>query len=246
MKVHLHSVLDDFQMLRDYATRHALASQKGQRETVASVQTVPRKQGRDPPENTATQATERVGGEARTTPEKLSRGEQMRDLFRVPHDGTPQTRAPHVCHHLSSSGESQEPQVPLTAHEDVLLQTAYPRSVPVHLLGHSVWLRTLAPKKGMEVSSLPNQSQPRGVTILSSHSQHASASCSRPCPKGVISQVSTLLVPLRCRSQWDCLHDFVHWTFFRLLYLHLSHSMYVIEEDSSSIMIPCCLAFLNF
>ena len=70
MNFHPHSVLDDFQMLRDYATRHALASQKGQRETVASVQTVPRKQGRDPPENTATQATERVGGEARTALEK--------------------------------------------------------------------------------------------------------------------------------------------------------------------------------
>ena len=271
MRFHLHSVLDEFQMLREYATRHALASHKGQRETHAPIPALPTKQGRDPPEKKTASTAESMGGEKEADVSKASRRKQMCDLFRVPHDGTPQTGAPHVCSHLSTPGQPQKTQASVDAHAHVLLQATDSRPVPVHLLGHAVRLRPCTPAEGMEVSSLSDQSDPRGVQILSRKCQRAFAHHlgtrqeklvrqlrTLPEPKKTtplsvwekhgehISQIGTTPVPFRFRSDWDCFHDFVHWTFFRLLYLHLSHTMYVIEEDSPTIMIPCCLAFLNF
>ena len=181
-------------MLREYATRHALASQKGQRETHAPVPTLPTKQGRDPKENKTASATESMGREARTAPENSSRGEQMRDLFRVPHDGTPQTGSLDVCSHLSSSGIPQEPQASVDAHAHVLLQATDSRSVPLYLLGHSVWLRPCTPEKRMEVSSLSDQSDPRGVQILPRECQRTFVSGTRS--EKLVQQLATLPEPV--------------------------------------------------
>ena len=91
-------------MLREYATCHALASQKGQRETVAPIPALPIKQERDSDQTTTTPTAKRVGGEARATPETISRRKQMCDLFRVSPDGAPQTGALDVRHHLPTAG----------------------------------------------------------------------------------------------------------------------------------------------
>ena len=194
MRFHPHSVLDEFQMLREYATRHALASQKGQRETHAPIPTLPTKQGRDPPENTATSAAESMGREKEADADKTSRGEQMRDLFRVSHDGTPQTGALDVCSHLSTPGQPQKTQASVDAHAHVLLQATDSRPMRVHLLGHSVRLRPCAPEKGMAVSSLSDQSDPRGHQILSRKCQRTFVSGTRQ--EKLVQQLATLPEPV--------------------------------------------------
>ena len=245
-----------FQMLREYATRHTLASQKGQRETHAPIPTLPTKQGRDPQETKTASAAEGMDREKEADVGKASRRKQMRDLFRVPHDGTPQTRTFIIRDHLPASRESKELEVSFTPDEDVLLSPAHTRQVPLRIPSHSVRIQTSSSETRMAVSSLSDQPHPRGVTTLSPDSQRASASCSRPCQKGIISQLGNLPVPLRCRSALDRFHDGVHSLFFHLLYLHLSHvhTVYVSVPprgfikpvEPEVIMLQCCLAFLNF
>ena len=135
--------------------------------------------------------------------------------------------------------------------EDVLLSPTHTRQVPLHLPSHPVRIQTSSSETRMAVSSLSDQPNPCGVTTLSPDSQRASASCSRPCQKGVISQLGNLPVPLRCRLRLDRFHDGVHSLFFHLLYLHLSHinTIYVSVPppvEPEVIMLQCCLAFLTF
>ena len=190
-------------MLRQYATRHALASQKGQRETntTSSESDAPLRAlsaRKDPGSHKADQDPmgSRPGTEKGADVGKTSRGEQMCDLHGVFPDRTSQTGAFIIRGHLPASRGSKELEISFAPDEDVLLSPTHTQHVPLRLPSHPVRLRALTPKKGMEVSSLPNQSHPRGVTILSPDSQCASASCSGTRPEELVQQLATLPEPV--------------------------------------------------
>ena len=203
MNVHLHSVLDEFQMLREYATRHALASQKGQRKTNPtssqsdpSLRALPAEQGRDPEKEKTTRATENLGREKKSTSGETSRGVQVRDLHGVFPDRTSQTGAFIIREHLPTSRESKELEISFAPDEDVLLSPTHTRQVSLRLPSHSVRMQTSSSETRMAVSSLSDQPHPRSVTTLSPDSQRASASCSGTRPEELVQQLATLPEPV--------------------------------------------------
>ena len=172
----------------------------------------------------------------------------MSGVLRVPSDGAPQARASGICSHLPASGEQETSEISVPPYEDVLLQTNGARPVPLCFFGKPIRLQAQRSEGAMAVSPLSDKLDTSGNTAFSTKCQRVFATRLRQCKKGIISQLGTLPVPLCCRSQWDCFHM----TFFRLLYLHLSQVntvMYTFtkeDQDIVQVMIPCCLAFLNF
>ena len=244
-------------MLRQYATRHALASQKGQRETDVHLRVLPREQRGTPEEEAGTRTEEsratipagtrteesRATTPAGTTPETIRRREQMCDLLRVSSDGAPQTRTSLLRHHLSPPGLPASTPVPIPSHEDVLLQTKNARPVSLCVPGLPIRVHESTSKEGMEMSSLPSQSDRCGEQILSKAGQrqtklvrkltHAS-DVFQEHGKGLC-QIDTTPVPFRRPSYWDRFYV----TLFRTMYL------YPFARDYDVNMILFCLALLN-
>ena len=243
-------------MLRQYATTHTIASQKGQRTAGSNPCVLPGTPRGTPTEEDRTRAEESRATRTRSSshPETVRRGQQVRHLLRVSSHGAAQTRASNVCNHLSSPGLPAQPPASIPTHEDVLLQAAHARPMSLRLPGLPVRVYESTSKDDMEMSSLPGQSHRDGEKILSRDPPEPGRGQSQKklvqritCASDAFAkhgeglcQIGTTPVPWRRPSHWDRFHVML----LRTMYLHplaKTHAM-----DDLSFIILCCLALLNF